>query len=295
MKASILISSLFSVALSAPMASANEMTLSTAPYSISISANPHELLSGLPSSQVIVSDFHLAMMDEMEDMDKMKKKGGMGNMGAGKMGGNMPPDDTMPNADSSGSMQDPMAAPPSSCMMGCMGGSMQKPSMNNMTPNSRLPGFPGVSHLYHIGSTGFFLDHPQHITLSTEQQSALNRIKEKALLGRANFNRRIEENEQMLWTLTAADAPDATKIDLKVRAIEKLRSDQRLAFIRAVGEAGKVLTSNQQAALLGTKPPTGKKPAPAKNNPPPAEMSDTPAPMSDIPAPMPEPAPMSDM
>lgn len=283
MKTSILISSLVSIIFSAPIVSANEMALGNDPYSILISANAHELLSVLPSSQVIVSDFHLAMMDEMEDMDKMKKKGGMGNMGAGKMGGNMPPDDAMPNADSSSSMQDPMAAPPSSCMMGCMGDSMQKPSMKKMTPNSRLPGFPGASHLYHIGSTGFFLDHPQHITLSTEQQSALNRIKEKSLLERANFNRRIEDNEQMLWILTAADAPDATKIDLKVRAIEKLRSDQRLAFIRAVGEAGKVLTSNQRAALLGTMSPTGKKAAPTSSSPTPT------------PTPMPEPTPMPDM
>jgi hypothetical protein len=278
MKTSILISSLVSIIFVAPIVSANEMTLGNDPYSIRISANAQELLSVQPSSEVIVSDFRLAMMDEMEDMDKMKKKGGMGNMG-----GNMPPDDTMPNADSSGSMQDPMAAPPTSCMMGCMGDSMQKPSMKKMTPNSRLPGFPGASHLYHIGSTGFFLDHPQHITLSTEQQSALNRIKEKALLDRANFNRRIEDNEQLLWTLTAADAPDATKIDLKVRAIEKLRSDQRLAFIRAVGEAGKVLTSNQRAALLGTMSPTGKKPAPTSSSPTPT------------PTPMPEPTPMPDM
>ena len=267
MKTSILISSLISITFSAPLVSANEMTLGTAPYSILISANAHELLSVLPSSQVIVSDFHLAMMDEMENMDKMNMKGGMGNMGTGRMGGNMSPENRMPNTDSSGSMQDSMTEPPNSCMMGCMGDTMQKPNMKKMTPNSRLPGFPGASHLYHIGSTGFFLDHPQHITLSTEQQSALNRIKEKALLDRANFNRRIEDNEQMLWTLTAADSPDATKIDLKVRAIEKLRSDQRLAFIRAVGEAGKVLTSNQQAALLGTMPPTGKKPAPASSSP----------------------------
>jgi hypothetical protein len=276
MKTSILISSLVSIIFSAPIVSANEITLGNVPYTISTSAKAHELLNAESVSQTKVSDFHLAMMDEMEDMTKMKQKGGMGNMG-----GNMPPDDTMPNADASGNMQDPMDAAPGGCMMGCMGDSMQKPSMKKMAPNSRLPGFPGASHLYHIGATGFFLDHPQHITLSTQQQSALNRIKEKALLDRANFNRRIEDNEQMLWTLTAADSPDATKIDSKVRAIEKLRSDQRLAFIRAVGEAGKVLTVNQQAALLGTKPPAGKKPANSNSTP--------------APNPMPEPAPMTDM
>lgn len=86
MKTSILISSLVSITLTAPMASAKEMSLGTDRYSTLISANPHELLSGLPSSQVIVSDFHLAMMDEKEDMDKMddkdkmKKKGDMHKM-----------------------------------------------------------------------------------------------------------------------------------------------------------------------------------------------------------------------
>jgi Spy/CpxP family protein refolding chaperone len=223
--------------------------------------NGDGVVSALHSSQAVASDRHLAMMDDMEKMEKMEKKGGMGGMGDEQMKGNMPSDGSMPNTDSSGSMQDPMAAPSSSDMMGGMRGSMQgRRSMSNMAPTARMPGFPGASHLYHVGATGFFLDHPQHIALSTEQQTALNRIKEKALLDRTNFDRRIEDAEQELWTLTAADTPDAAKIETKVRAIEKLRGDQRLAFIRAVGEAGKVLTSDQQAALLGTKPPAGSRP-----------------------------------
>ncbi|PPC93276.1 MAG: hypothetical protein CTY33_08670 [Methylotenera sp.] len=92
MKTSILISSLVSIIFAAPIVSANEMTLGTVPHSIRISANAHELLSVQPSSQVIVSDFHLAMMDEMEDMDKMNDKGKMKNKdgkakkGVGKKG-----------------------------------------------------------------------------------------------------------------------------------------------------------------------------------------------------------------
>ena len=35
---------------------------------------------------------------------------------------------------------------------------------DGMSMPSALPGFPGQSHLYHIGATGFFLDHPEHIT-----------------------------------------------------------------------------------------------------------------------------------
>ena len=191
----------------------------------------------------------LAMMDD--DMMRM-----MGEMMSGKMGGGMPPDKPM-----SGGMQAPMTgSPPMDIPMG----RMRPPAaggMSGMAPRSGLPGFPGASHLYHVGATGFFLDHPQHITLTTEQQTTLNRIKEKSLLDRANSDRRIEDAEQELWTLTAADSPDAAKIEATIRAIEKSRADQRMAFIRAVGEASTVLTPDQRAALLGTKPPAGAKPS----------------------------------
>lgn len=140
-------------------------------------------------------------------------------------------------------------------MMGSMrrGGSRAS-GMPGMPPMSALPGFPGASHLYHVGSTGFFLDHPQHITLSSEQQATLNRLKERWQLDQGSFERRIEDAEQELWTLTAAEAPDIAKVDEKVRSIERMRADQRLAFIRAVGEAARSLTADQRAVLLGNKP-----------------------------------------
>lgn len=115
---------------------------------------------------------------------------------------------------------------------------------------SALPGVPGASHLYHIGSTGFFLDQP-HITLTADQQNTLNKVKEKALLDRSNAERRIEQGEQELWTLTGADQPDAAKIEAKAREIEQVRTNQRLAFIQAVGDATKVLTAEQRNHLLG--------------------------------------------
>ena len=202
------------------------------------------------ASRPVATSFQMAMMDMMPMMEKPK-----GAMSA------TPPDT---------SMQDPMAAPMGMDMMGRMRGPMQgRPAMSNMAPASRLPGFPGASHLYHVGATGFFLDHPQHITLSIEQQTALNRIKEKSLLDRAASDRRIEEAEQELWTLTAADSPNAVKIETQVRAIERLRGDQRMAFIRDVGEAGKVLTADQRPALLGTTVPAGSKAPPAASKPAP--------------------------
>src|SRR5690606_30092844 len=133
---------------------------------------------------------------------------------------------------------------------GSMGGKGMRMKMA-----AALPGFPGSSHIYHIGATGFFLDHPEHIQLTSEQQTSLNSIEETALLEQATTQRQIDEAEQGLWTLTASDEPDAKKIDAKVREIEKLRGDQRIAFIRAVGEAANVLTANQRQVLVGSSPP----------------------------------------
>lgn len=124
-----------------------------------------------------------------------------------------------------------------------------------MAMPSALPGFPGASHIYHIGATGFFLDHSEHITLTLEQQTALSQKKEQALLQQADFQRKTEQAEQELWVLTAADQPDAMAIDKKVQEIAKLQGDQRVAFIRACGEAAKVLTDEQRRQLTGMLPP----------------------------------------
>jgi hypothetical protein len=142
-------------------------------------------------------------------------------------------------------------------MMGMMGmGSMGGMKGKKMKMTSALPGFPGASHIYHIGASDFFLDHPQHITLSAEQETKLVKMKQMGLTAKATGQRKIEEAEQQLWELTAADMPDATKIDAKVREAEKLRGDQRLAFIRTVGEAALVLTDDQRKILIGQAQPT---------------------------------------
>ncbi len=147
--------------------------------------------------------------------------------------------------------------------MGMMGGGGmammgQMKGMGSMQMPSALPGFAGASHIYHIGSTNFFLDHPQHITLTQEQQTKLNQIKQKSLAGQATLDRWIAEAEQELWMLTSAEAPDAAKIEAKVRETGKLRGDKRIAFIRAVGEAAQVLTDEQRQTLVGILPPEHK-------------------------------------
>ena len=137
--------------------------------------------------------------------------------------------------------------------MSGMGGAQPAAGMAGMSgPSSAMPAQPGASHLYHIGSTGFFLNHPQHITLTQDQKMTLNRLKEKAMLDRASTQRRIDQGEQELYILTGADQPDISKIQAKVTEIEKLRGDERMNFIQAVADATKVLTHEQHLALIGT-------------------------------------------
>lgn len=197
--------------------------------------------------------------------DSAGKPAGMGMMDKREMGmppdGMKMPDDMMMSEMGMGSMSGGAgaAAPSGSAGMGGMNMGGTSPA-SPATPPARmprsmssLPGVPGATHVYHVGSTGFFLDQPQ-LQLTTQQQAALNRIKERALLDRANAERRIEQGEQELWTLTGADQPDAAKIQVKLQEIEQFRTTQRIAFIRAVGEATKQLTPEQQNVLLGTTP-----------------------------------------
>ena len=169
-----------------------------------------------------------------------------GGMGMDKMGGGAMP---MPM---SGGMMDMMKMMGMTNMPAAAPG--MAPSQPNM-PQSALPGFPGVSHLYHIGATGFFIDHAQHINLTADQQTALNKMKEAALAAKTNSDHQIEQAEQELGTFTSSDQPDAAKIETKVREIEKLRVDERISFIRAVGDAAKLLTDDQRKILTGAMQP----------------------------------------
>jgi hypothetical protein len=186
----------------------------------------------------------MTMMD-----DDMSQMGGMSSGGKSSGGGSMGMmEGEMGGMSSGGNMK--------MCCMGEMGGmmgGMRSSGMGGMKrSSSAMPGQPGASHLYHVGSTGFFLDHAKHIALTPEQKTTLNRLKEKALLDRATQQRRIDGAEQELYMLTGADQPDVAQIQAKIAELEKLRADQRMNFIRAVGEAAKVLTHDQHRTLLGT-------------------------------------------
>ncbi|HZS18734.1 MAG TPA: periplasmic heavy metal sensor [Candidatus Udaeobacter sp.] len=175
-------------------------------------------------------------------MPGMRAGGGMSGMGMQAGGG-------MSQMGGMQGMENMMGPMEGMDMMGMMSGMEGMQGMN--MPRSALPGFPGASHLYHIGATGFFLDRTDHIALSTDQQVALNKIKDQALASKNSAERQIEQDEQELATLTSADQPDTGKIEAKVREIEKLRANERLSFIRSVGEAAKLLTPDQRKILTG--------------------------------------------
>ncbi|MGD9789190.1 MAG: Spy/CpxP family protein refolding chaperone [Phycisphaerales bacterium] len=185
-------------------------------------------------------------------------QGMSGGGGSGGMSGAMMDDDMMmggmPAGGGGGGMMG-MMDQMMSMGMSRMGGGMNAGSMS-----SALPGFPGASHIYHLGATGFFLDHGSHITLTVDQQKQLGEIKEQSLLNQATLQRKVDQAEQELWDLTGAEAPDAAKIEAKAREIEQARTEQRVSFIRDVGKAAVVLTDEQRRQLTGMAPPS---PAPA--------------------------------
>jgi Spy/CpxP family protein refolding chaperone len=228
--------------LEAALKQGHKATPSGTPDTAGMSGTPMGMMGDKKMGQGMMGMGGMEGMNPDQMMKMMQMMGGMqgkGMSGMSGMGSKGMDDDDM----------DMMAM----MGMGSMGQSNGKgmKGMGKMQKTAALPGFPGASHIYHIGATGFFLDHPDHVKLTTQQQTILNGLKEKALLEKASHQRKIDEAEQELWTLTASDQPDAGKIDAKVREIEKLRGDQRLAFIGAVGEAAKVLTDEQRQKLMG--------------------------------------------
>lgn len=189
--------------------------------------------------------------DHQGSLPLVKTQMGMGPMGCGE-GGCGQPNSTMKTEKMSGMEKGRMG------MMGKMGKMGKGRMQRKAVPQSALPGFPGASHLYHIGGTEFFLDHREHITLAPPQELAINQIKEQALLTQATLDRQVEQAEQELWVLTSSDQPEIQRIETKIRQIEKLKGDQRLDFFRAVGEAAQVLTEQQRQILLGTGLPQSK-------------------------------------
>ena len=106
---------------------------------------------------------------------KQNAMGGMGDMGGKRqMGMNAMGEMGPSHANSMGGMGGMMGMGPKAKDV--------DGTTDAMEVRSDLPGFPGASHVYHIGATGFFLDHNEHIDLTLEQQTRLNETKQEIIL-----------------------------------------------------------------------------------------------------------------
>ena len=137
-----------------------------------------------------------------------------------------------------------------------MPASMGHEGMKPGTPAQPTTGESGPAALMHIGAKGFFLDRPQTFTPRADQAKTLGEIKERSAMEMMAADKKLQENEQQLWKLTASERPDLAGIEAKVREVEMLRAEQRIAFIRSVSGAANLLTTEQKEHLLRSAGPS---------------------------------------
>jgi hypothetical protein len=139
-------------------------------------AAPAKMGAGSMGKGMAMGDMAMPMPMDQGEMGSMPAGGGMPMGDKSEMG--------MPSTGGKGNMAGPPAAAMGMCCMGDKGGmpaggsagmGAAAPGGGGMagmnTPTSAMPGQAGASHMYHIGSTGFFLNHSQHITLTKDLRS----------------------------------------------------------------------------------------------------------------------------
>ncbi len=125
----------------------------------------------------------------------------------------------------------------------------QPPMVTTSNGGGGLPAALGAPHLYHAGADTFFLDQATAIALTPEQQTKLKALKENASTTYATTQRKIDQGEQDLWVLTSSEQPNAMQIESKIGEITRLGGQQRMDFIRAIGNAVGTLTEAQRKAM----------------------------------------------
>ncbi len=197
------------------------------------------------------------MGDDADDMAAMPAPGGSMKGGAAKPMGCCGMSMGKPMAQSKGMAADKMG--------GMSGGGMASQKGKSMAGAKSAE----APHLLHIGATDFFLDHAQHIGLTSDQRMSLETIKSKAMQQRATSQKAIDVAQQELWQLTSADQPDTAQIDSTVAEIAKAKGDQQTAFIHSVSEASNVLNPQEKEVLVKSmtsgSSPKMKKAAPMKD------------------------------
>jgi len=98
---------------------------------------------------------------------------------------------------------------------------------------------------------GFALRHRQELSLTPQQVETLKKLgmdSRRAAI-RAGADRKVAQLD--LMTLRQSDPVDMGKVEAKVREIERLRADSRLAAIRMDEQAKAQLTPEQREKLKG--------------------------------------------
>ncbi len=130
----------------------------------------------------------------------------------------------------------------------------QPPMASGSGASAGLPSATGAPHIYHLGADTFFLDQAAAVGLTEAQQKRLTALKEKSAVSYATAQRKIDQGEQDLWVLSSSEAPDIAKIETKIGETVRLTGQQRMTFIRTVGEAVGVLSDAQRKAIASMQP-----------------------------------------
>lgn len=131
---------------------------------------------------------------------------------------------------------------------GPMGSMMGKPKTMTQADSSVGVDPPSsTGHVLHLGERDFYLDRRRELALTEAQVRQLTAHRSHWLTEREQREAAIDSAETRLWQLTQAVAPNPDQVAAAVRDVERLRSEQRLAFIESVSAAVSTLTPAQIA------------------------------------------------
>ena len=103
----------------------------------------------------------------------------------------------------------------------------------------------------------FILDHREQLALTPEQATRLETLRQEFTRESIRRDADLRIAEMDLTALLGQSPLDQAKVEAKIRELEKLRADLRIARIRTLEQGRAVLTPEQRTklqALLGTAP-----------------------------------------
>lgn len=95
----------------------------------------------------------------------------------------------------------------------------------------------------------YMLNHREELKLSPEQVQKLEDVRNEFERNTRNKDDELRRAERELDDLQKSDSIDLKQAEAKVREVERLRADQRLARLRAVEQGKSILTQEQRDRL----------------------------------------------